>query len=172
MVRAIQAAPSGYIPPNDKKLSNELLDEAYGAMWQEMQRRDPNGTLKHKFGSCYVSDGWDSCDALPLINSAFITANDGGMFWRSVDTSGHTKSAEYCALLMIQDIYDFGPSDVILVITDTCSTMAKAWALVQDEFPWISVLPCQAHVISLLMKGMCIASHCLLSHLPSPHSLF
>ena len=94
-----------------------------------------------------------SCDNLPLINSAFITANDGGMFWRSIDTSGKTKSADYCALLMIHDIYAFGPSDVVLVVTDTCNTMAKAWALVQDEFPWISVLPCQPHVIALLMKG-------------------
>ena len=153
MVRAIQAAPDGYAPPNYQKLANELLTECYTSMWQEMDARDPTGQLKNKFGACYVSDGWDSCDSLPLINSAFITANDGGMFWRSIDTSGKTKSADYCALLMIHDIYAFGPSDVVLVVTDTCNTMAKAWALVQDEFPWISVLPCQPHVIALLMKG-------------------
>jgi hypothetical protein len=122
-------------------------------MWAKLKERDPDGVNKFKYGSCYVSDWWDSCDNLPLINSGFITANDGGMFWRSVDTSGKTKSAEYCALLMIHDIYEFGPSDVVLVITDTCATMVKAWALVQEEFPWISILPCQPHVISLLMKG-------------------
>ena len=77
-----------------------------------MRARDPEGTLKEKCGSCYVSDGWDSCDNLPLINSAFITANDGGMYWRSVDTSGKTKSAEYCAMLMIMDIYEYGPANV------------------------------------------------------------
>ena len=154
MVRAIQAAPAGYIPPNDNKLSNELIDAGWDAMWHEMKARDPDGMIKNKFGSCYVSDGWDSCDNLPLINSAFITGNDGGMFWRSVDTSGQTKSAEYCALLMIQDIYDFGPENVVLIVTDTCNTMAKAWQIVQEEFPWISVVPCQAHVISLLMKGI------------------
>lgn len=58
---------------------------------------------------------------------------------------------------MIQDIYAFGPADVVLVITDTCNTMAKAWALVQDEIPWILVLCCQPHVMSLLMKD--IAKH-------------
>ena len=153
MVRAIQAAPTGYTPPNVKKLSGPLLDESYEETWAVMRARDPDGTLRTKYGSCYVSDGWDSCDNLPLINSAFITANDGGMYWRSVDTSGKTKSAEYCAMLMIYDIYEYGPTNVVLVITDTCATMAKAWAIVQDEFPWISILPCQPHVIALLMKG-------------------
>ena len=158
MIQAIQQAPASYIPPNCDKLAGPLLDESYNAMWHQMRERDPDGTLKDKFGSCYVSDGWDSCDNLPLINSAFITANDGGMYWRSVDTSGQTKSAEYCARLMIQDIYAYGPADVVLVITDTCSTMRKAWTIVQAEFPWISVLCCQPHVVALLLKGI--------SHLP------
>eukprot|EP00966_Prymnesium_polylepis_P256415 5923707-Prymnesium_polylepis.1 len=119
-----------------------------------MRARDPDGILAERFGATYVSDGWDSCDNLPLINSAFICANNGGMYWRSVDTSGKTKTAEYCALLMIQDIYAYGPNNVVLVITDTCATMVEAWALVEDEFPWISVLCCQPHVVSLLLKDI------------------
>ena len=128
MVRAIQNAPPTYVPPNQKKLSGPLLDECYTNMWHTLNARDPDGLLKTKFGSTYVSDGWDSCDHLPLINSAFITNNDGGVYWRSVDTSGKVKSAEYCALLMVQDIYAYGLANVVLVITDPCNTMAKAWA--------------------------------------------
>lgn len=154
MVAAIQTAQSGYVPPNAARLSNDLLDDCYDKMWRKMDERDKGGTLTQKFGSTYVADGWDSCDNVPLINSAFITANDGGMFWRSLDTSGSTKSADYCAAQMIEDIYNYGPFKVVLVISDTCSTMQKCWAIVQDEFPWISVLPCQPHVISLLMKDL------------------
>lgn len=154
MILAIKAAPAGYIPPNANKLSGPLLDECYDKVWKDLEDRDPEGLLKEKYGATYVADGWESCDSLPLINSAFISANDGGMYWRSVDTSGQMKTAEYCALLMIQDIYAYGPAYVVLVITDTCNTMAKAWAIVQDEFPWISVLCCQPHVISLLMKDI------------------
>lgn len=55
---------------------------------------------------------------------------------------------------MIKDIYDYGPLKVTTVITDTCATMRKAWSIVADEFPWISCLPCQTHVISLLMKDI------------------
>lgn len=45
-----------------------------------------------------------------------------------------------------------------MVISDTCSTMKKCWQIVEDEFPWISILPCQPHVISLLMKDIAKAS--------------
>ena len=154
MVKAVRMAPSTYIPPNATKLGNELLEVCHTSMWQQLDKRDPEGQQALKFGSAYVSDGWDSCDSLPLISSAFITANDGGVFWRSVDTSGKTKSAEYCAALMIADIYAFGPTKVVMIVTDMCSTMQKCWKLVQEEFPWISVLPCQPHVISLLMKDI------------------
>eukprot|EP00966_Prymnesium_polylepis_P321600 7377905-Prymnesium_polylepis.1 len=154
MVKAIQKAPSNYVPPNNKKLGDELLDTCHESMWAQLKARDPDGAQALKYGSAYVSDGWDSCDDLPLINSAFITANDGGVFWRSVDTSTKTKSAEYCAALMIEDIYAYGAEKVIMIVTDTCSTMQKCWQIVQDEFPWITVLPCQPHVISLLMKDV------------------
>lgn len=113
-----------------------------------------SGSLSQKFGVTYTSDGWDSCDKLPLINSAYILANDGGVFVRSVDTSGHTKSADYCASLMICDIYDIGCTKVVFVVTDTCATMKKCWDILEDEFPWISCGPCQTHCPSLLLTDI------------------
>ena len=80
--------------------------------------------------------------------------NDSGIFWRSVDTSGKVKNADYVAALMIADIYAFGPTKVVLIVTDTCAVMQKAWDIVMYEFPWMSALPCQPHVISLLLKDI------------------
>lgn len=79
MIQAIQQAPSSYIPPNRVKLAGPLLDECHTRMWKKVEMRDEDGKLAAAFGSTYVSDGWDSCDHLPLINSAFIKANDGGV---------------------------------------------------------------------------------------------
>lgn len=154
MISAIRQTPAGYIPPNAAKLSGPLLDSRYKSIWNDIDRRDPHGNLAKKFGATYVSDGWESIDSLPLVNSAIVTANNSGVYWRSVDTSGKTKDAEFLASLMITDIYDIGCTSVVLVVTDTCSTMKKCWNIVQDEFPWISVLPCQPHVASLLLKDI------------------
>lgn len=153
MVRAIQQAPSGYNPPNRLALAGNLLDELHGRMWDELMKK-ATGNVARKFGVSYTSDGWDSVTHLPLINSAFISADSGGMYFRSVDTSGMSKTAEYVAALMIDDIYSFGCTNVILVVTDTCNTMQKAWSYVQDEFPWITCIPCVPHVVLLLMKDV------------------
>ena len=154
MVLAIKSAPLDYVPPDSKKIGGPLLDVCYEEMWREIRSRDKDGRIAAKFGATYVSDGWDSIDHLPLINSAFVTSSDGGVYWRSVDTSGYEKNAEYCASLMIADIYEFGCDRVVLIITDTCTTMRKAWGIVMDEFPWMSVLPCQPHCVSLLLKDI------------------
>ena len=41
-----------------------------------------------------------------------------------------------------------------MVVTDTCAVMRKCWAIVQDEFPWISAAPCQMHCPSLLINDI------------------
>lgn len=69
MVRAIQAVPFGYVPPNYNKHSGPLLDSCYESMRHKMMKApNPEGEQKAKFGSCYVPYGWDSCDSLPLMN--------------------------------------------------------------------------------------------------------
>jgi hypothetical protein len=187
MVVAIQAAPAGYVPPNAKALAGPLVERAHKKMLDGIDKRDADGELSRKFGCSYTSDGWDSCDNLPLINSAYILANDGGVYQRSVDTSGHSKDAAYCApaatctcacrhapapadilphahdppmfatgaSLMIADIYEIGPTKVVMLVTDTCAVMRKCWGIVQDEFPWISCAPCQTHCPSLLLGDIC-----------------
>ena len=56
---------------------------------------------------------------------------------------------------MIADIYEIGPTKVVMLVTDTCAVMRKCWGIVQDEFPWISCAPCQTHCPSLLLGDIC-----------------
>ena len=150
MVLAIQRTGPGYVPPAKEKLAGPLIDACTSDMERAIAQRDEGNAVSDKFGVTYTQDGWESIDHLPLLNSAYILANDGGVYIRSVDTSGQTKNAEYIAALMIEDIYTIGCTKVILVCTDTCSTMRRAWLIVEDEFPWISIAPCQTHCPSLL----------------------
>lgn len=146
--------PSWLHPPNYHKLAGPQLDSCHAKMMASIKARDPDEILAQKFGVTYSQDGWESVDHLPLINSVYMMANQGGVYLRSVDTSRQTKNAEYIAGLMISDIYTIGCLNVVLVVTDTCATMKKAWAYVLDEFPWMSAIPCVPHVISLLMKDI------------------
>lgn len=151
MIEAIKAAPSDYVPPNSKALAGPLIDVCYNTMRSSLSKRDESGETARKFGCTYTSDGWESCDHLPLINSAVILANDGGTYLRSVDTSGSKKNADYVAALMIEDIYEIGCTKMVMVVTEICATMRKAWEIVENEFPLITCVPCQTHCPSLLL---------------------
>ena len=105
MFKAVANAPKTWKPPCRKKLAGPLLETCHDQMERDVADRDPGGVLAERFGIAVTSDGWDSTDHLPLINSAYITSNNGGVYLRSVDTSGHIKDGEYCAKLMIEDIY-------------------------------------------------------------------
>ena len=69
--KPLQLAITGYVPPSAKTLSDRKLGEEYDDAKKQIAKRDAEGELSRKFGRAYTSDGWDSCDSLPLINSAF-----------------------------------------------------------------------------------------------------
>lgn len=50
--------------------------------------------------------------------------------------------------------YAFGPLKVMVVMSDTCTVMQNCLEIDEDEFPWISCIPCQPHVIPLLLKDI------------------
>lgn len=154
MCDAIRKTPPSWIPPNRKKIGGPLIDTCYDELITSIRAREGNGSMADKFGYSYTQDGWESVDNLPLINSAYFCAGTGSVYLRSGDASGMKKDAQYIASLIIEDIYDLGPTKVITVVTDTCSTMEKAWTYVMDEFPWISCIPCVPHVVSLMMKDV------------------
>ena len=54
MVKAIEETPRNYVPPNSKKLGNELLDACDQDMWAKIKARDPDGEQALKFGSAYT----------------------------------------------------------------------------------------------------------------------
>ena len=99
MVSAIQSVPETYTPPASEKLVGKLLSDAHGKMADDVQQRDQQGELSSKFGVTYTSDGWDSCDNLPLINSAYILANDGGVYQRRTTSPTMLIMHDRCALI-------------------------------------------------------------------------
>ena len=59
MVAATKATPPSYVPPTRNKIGGELLDKCYDYMWGKLGAHDAEGGHSMKFGSSYVSDGWD-----------------------------------------------------------------------------------------------------------------
>ena len=101
MVRAIQAAPKNYVPPNARALAGPLIDVCHGQMLTEVAKRDEGGVISDKFGSTYTSDGCDSCDHLPLINSYQQCSHHGERRWRLCALGGHQRPDQERRVLRI-----------------------------------------------------------------------
>lgn len=54
MVRAIKAAPVGYVPPNRWSLAGPLIDTVHSEIQREIAQDDPEGKMKEKFGVTYT----------------------------------------------------------------------------------------------------------------------
>ena len=90
-----------------------------------------------------------------LLVQLFVTP-DGGRFVKSVDTSGHFKTAEYQAQLLLSVIETNGSSaeEVVNVCTDSGGGCALAGKLVQFKHPHIFWTPCAAHCMDLLLEDI------------------
>ena len=76
MVDAIKSVRPSYVPPGAQKIASSLLESVHMRMEADIRRRDAAGQLSERFGLTYTSDGWEDCTSTPLINSAYILAND------------------------------------------------------------------------------------------------
>jgi Protein of unknown function (DUF 659) len=107
------------------------------------------------FGCTLSQDGWTDCTKRNFVNTMVIT-NKGSFFKRAVDTSDHlgAKDADYISKLIINDINDIGPENVVSFVSDGAGVMRSAWVLVEAEFPHIVCQWCSAHVMDLLLEDM------------------
>ena len=146
MVKKIQNAPASYKPPDNKRLTGDLLDsttarlKAEEAPLRENMLRD-SGTV--------VSDGWDDVDKNHLIN--FLVGTAKGMFFDGTIKlkSDDHEDAAAVANLIIAEIERVGATSIVQVVTDTCSVMKSAWTIIEKKFPWITCTCCGPHVLSL-----------------------
>ena len=100
-----------------------------------------------------MSDGWDDRQHRPLINVLAVSPQ-GGMFIRSVNTTGQVKNATSLADIMDDAIKEIGPEVVVQLITDNAAVCAAAGRIVGSRYPNIIVSGCAAHAIDLMLDDI------------------
>lgn len=151
MVRAIKAAPPGYLPPERHRLYGSLLDSVY-----EKTKRQLYPLQEAVMRECgtVCSDGWDSVTRDHLIN--FLFGNASAMFFEGTYElcADDAEDAQLVADLVIQCIRKVGELSIIQFVSDTCSVMKAAWRKLEAEFMWLTCTCCGTHVISLELKDL------------------
>jgi hypothetical protein len=110
-----------------------------------------------------TSDRWFDVRRRPLLN-LFIISPKGEMFLKEVDTGGETKDCSYTAHIarqLIDCIREVGADNVIQVVIDNAIVYKDAGRLVEQEFSWITWMPCTPHCLDVLVEdvGSCHGLH-------------
>jgi len=76
------------------------------------------------------------------------------MFLKVVDMGGETKDVAFIAGQLIDCIQKVGADSVIQVVTNSAAVCKVAGRLVEQEFSWITWMPCTPHCLDLLLKDV------------------
>eukprot|EP01018_Ginkgo_biloba_P004280 Gb_28066 [translate_table: standard] len=114
MVKAINAALSGYKPPSLEKLRTTLVDKGKARVEEEVAPLKYAWTID---GCSIVMDGWADVHNRPLLN-IIVSSTSGPYFLKAIDCSGQEKNTLFLRDALSDAIEEVGVSNVFQVITD------------------------------------------------------
>ncbi|KAL3690270.1 hypothetical protein R1sor_016579 [Riccia sorocarpa] len=142
---------SAYKFPSEKKLGTTLLDANYQTVKEDTDKKMWNHPLWKK--ATISCDGWTNANGRPQVNILFINRY-GEKVHRHVDGSNATKSADWIANHIIEDIQQVGPTNVLQFVADNAACNILAGKLVRKRFPHVVFGGCVAHGIDLLFEDI------------------
>ncbi|KAL5723597.1 hypothetical protein ACHQM5_006977 [Ranunculus cassubicifolius] len=150
MVKCINEAPKGYLPPCAKQIKTYLLDNEKDNIDKALL------AFKEQWPVCgvsIVSYGWTNIKHQPLIS---VMAISGGktMFITSVSCSENQLTSEFISEILLKAIDFVGACNVVQVITDEDAICKSAGEIIEARHPHILWSGCMAHSSSLLLKDM------------------
>jgi len=149
MCEAIGQFGPGLEPPTQDSLREKLLEEEYARTKSLLQERDAE---KMKNGCSIMTDAWTDRKRRSIMNLCTNCA-DGTSFISSKEMSDVSHTSEVIFELVDKTIEDFGPENVVQVVTDNASNMG-AKKLLLEKRPNIFWTSCATHTINLMLQGI------------------
>ena len=151
-IRMVQLLRPGYIPPNRIDIGGKLLDAVHKKCVQSSKEMLEGKTV------CMSLDGWSNVHSDPVICATVTTQNSEIFLADTIDTSGHSHTADYLVSVAVNAIEtcekQFGCS-VRSCVTDNAANVAKMREeLEKREDIDVITYGCSAHLMNLLAKDL------------------
>lgn len=148
-----------YKPPTRHEIANELLDEVYISVRQNIEK-----DLKGKIVSMAM-DGWSNLHVEPIVCISVTDISEGNIHLiDTIDTAENRHTADYLldlAVTAIKNCQKFGCS-VKSFVTDNANNMTKMRNQLSERedlgMPDIITYGCSAHILNLLGKDIDVPS--------------
>jgi hypothetical protein len=144
------------IAPNRRQLAGPLLD-------QELERLNDGmnkvfSKAAPKYGYTVSSDAFDDMADRHIINFV-VSTHDGSFFVDAQDASDEKNTGDYIASFLAENMRALpgGVEACVAVCTDSAANCKKAGGILVEEFPWLTWIPCTAHIVDLYLED--VAKH-------------
>ncbi|CAI5460573.1 unnamed protein product [Closterium sp. Yama58-4] len=148
MVRAVNAAGGGYVPPKKDYVGGagllackQQIEKGLSPItksWKEIDVTIASDMMKDKSGRAQM-------------NVVCINAS-GAVFQEAIDCKAETKTGAFIVSVLQPLIEKIGPEHVVAICTDGGSNYVSAGKLLQKKYPHLEIVPCATHVLDLLLK--------------------
>lgn len=147
MIKSISEVGPCYIAPGKKKLSGTLLCDEYNRVKIRLANQ-----LSGRMGTL-TSDGWKSNARRSIVNLIFSTTDFTSLL-KVEDVTAERKTGDLAFMFLETEILRL-KDQVVQVLTDGGSDVAKARKLIEEKYPKIVTGWCSTHVLDLLVEALC-----------------
>ncbi|CAI5460863.1 unnamed protein product [Closterium sp. Yama58-4] len=148
MLRAVNAAGGGYVPPKARYIGGAGLL----ACKQQIEKGlSPITKSWKETGVTIASDMMKDKSGRAQMKVVFINAS-GAVFLEAFDCKAETKTGAFIVSVLQPLIEKLGPEHVVAICTDGGSNYVFAGKLLQKKYPHMEFVPCATHVLDLLLE--------------------
>lgn len=133
-----------FSPPSRKVISTKLLDDEYGTIKQEIDKKIEEAKVLH-----IAIDGWTNLRNEPILNVVIYTPEP--YFYDFIETKQNRHTAQYISEEICKVIDKIGSEKVLLVITDNASNMIRCGKILEEKYRNVKWTGCLAHTLNLLI---------------------
>ena len=135
--------------PSAKVIGGSLLTKEFKSVSEKL-----NATLLESDALTLISDGWTNQRSEHIVNFVIKAIGRPSIFFKSINTSGVSQTAENVAESICRVIEELGAEKFVGVVTDNAANMRAAWRLIELRYPHISAIGCTAHCLNLFIGDL------------------
>lgn len=148
MLDAVQTCGQGFRGPSAETLKTTWLERIKSEM--SLQSKDIEKEWSTT-GCTIVVDSWTDNKSRALINF-LVSSPSRTFFHKSVDASSYFKNPKYLIDLIDSVIQDFGPENVVQIITDSFLNYPGIMNHIVQNYGTIFVSPCASQCLNVILE--------------------
>ncbi|XP_012852150.1 PREDICTED: uncharacterized protein LOC105971802 [Erythranthe guttata] len=151
MIDAVKKCGNGFVGPSAESLKTTWLEKIKSEVSLHSKDIEREWAIS---GCTIIAETWTDNKSRAVINF-FVSSPSRTFFHKSVDASSYYKNTKYLSDLFDSVIQDFGPENVVQIITDNALNCPGLPNHILQNYGSIFVTPCASQCMNGILEDFC-----------------